>query len=138
MAAVKTVLKKTTNKVIVRITATAANDTATIDLQTDCKMTNETLVAGADSQLVNIAEVFWTTDSSVKLERNGVLVGDFHGGGQIVEAEWVITDQQSKDIVVTFAGAGTIMLVLSKVAGFNTPIEDAQFGGGDNPTAVGS
>jgi hypothetical protein len=138
MAAVKTVLKKTTNKVIVRITATAAADTATIDLQTDCKMTNETLVAGADSQLVNIAEVFWTTDSSVKLERNGVLVGDFHGGGQIVEAEWVITDQQSKDIVVTFAGAGTIMLVLSKVAGFNTPIEDAQFGGGDNPTAVGS
>jgi hypothetical protein len=138
MAAVKTVLKKTTNKVIVRITATAANDTATIDLQTDCKMTNETLVAGADSQLVNIAEVFWTTGSSVKLERNGVLVGDFHGVGQIVEAEWVITDQQSKDIVVTFAGAGTIMLVLSKVAGFNTPIEDAQFGGGDNPTAVGS
>jgi hypothetical protein len=138
MAAVKTVLKKTTNKVIVRITATAENDTATIDLQTDCKMTNETLVAGADSQLVNIAEVFWTTGSSVKLERNGVLVGDFHGNGQIVEAEWVITDQQSKDIVVTFAGAGTIMLVLSKVAGFNTPIEDAQFGGGDNPTAVGS
>jgi hypothetical protein len=138
MAAVKTVLKKTTNKVIVRITATTASDTATIDLQTDCKMTNETLVAGADSQLVNIAEVFWSTSSSVKVERNAVLIGDFHGGGEIAEAEWVMSDQQSKDIVVTFAGAGTIMLVLSKVGGFNTPIEEAQFGGGDNPAAVGS
>jgi hypothetical protein len=138
MAAVKTVLKKTTNKVIVRITATTAADTATIDLQTDCKMPNETLVAGADSQLVNIAEVFWTTSSSVSVVRSGVLVGDFHGGGEIVEANRAITDQQSKDIVVTFAGPGTIMLVLSKVGGFNTPIEDAQFGGGDDPTAVGS
>lgn len=138
MAAVKTVLKKTTNKVVVRITATTAADTATIDLQTDCKMPNETLVAGADSQLVNISEIFWTTSASVKVERNGVLISDLHGGGEMVESSYVQTDQQSKDIVVTFAGAGTIMLVLSKVAGFNTPIEEAQFGGGDDPTAVGS
>lgn len=138
MAAVKTVLKKTTNKVIVRITATTAADTATIDLQTDCKMANETLVAGADSQLVNIADYFWTTSSSVKIERNGALIADLHGGGQNMEAEWVLADQNSKDIVVTFAGPGTLMLALSKVAGFNTPIEDAQFGGGDDPTAVGA
>ncbi len=137
MAAVKTVLKKTTNKVVVRITATTAADTATIDLQTDCKMTNESLVAGADSQQVNIVGAFWTTSSSVKIERNGALISDFHGGGQILEAEWVLADQNSKDIVVTFAGAGTLMLELSKIAGFNTPIEDAQFGGGDNPAAVG-
>ena len=138
MAAVKTVLKKTTNKVIVRITATTANDTATIDLQTDCKMTNETLVAGADSQVVNIADMFWTTSSSVKIERNTALIADLHGGGQAMEAEWVLADQASKDIVVTFAGAGTLILVLTKVSGFNTPIEDAQFGGGDDATAVGA
>lgn len=138
MAAVKTILKKTTNKVIVRITATTAADTATIDLQTDCKLPNETLVAGADSQLVNIYSVFWTTSSSVKLERNGILISDFHGGGEIAEAEWVQSDQQSKDIVVTFAGPGTVIMVLSKVGGFNTPIEEAQFGGGDNESAVGS
>lgn len=138
MAAVKTVLKKTTNKVIVRITATTANDTATIDLQTDCKMTNETLVAGADSQVVNIADMFWTTSSSVKIERNTALIIDLHGSGQAMEAEWVLADQASKDIVVTFAGAGTLILVLSKVSGFNTPIEDAQFGGGDDATAVGA
>lgn len=138
MAAVKTVLKKTTNKVIVRVTATTAADSATIDLQTDCKLTNETLVAGADSQLVNISKVFWSTGTDVKLERNEVLVSHFFGGGVVDESDWVIADQQSKDIVITFSGPGTIMLLLSKVAGFNTPIEDAQFGGGDNPTAVGS
>ena len=134
MAAVKSVLKKTTNKVTVRITATTASDTATIDLQTDCKMTNETL---GDTQAVNISLAAYC-GTSAKLVRNAVTVADFIGNGTHEVPQFAITDQNTHDIVVTFGGAGTLFLELTKVSGFNTPIEDASFGGGDNPTAVGS
>lgn len=134
MAAVKSVLKKTTNKVTVRITATTAADTATIDLQTDCKMTNETL---GDTQAVNIALASYC-GTSAKLVRNSVTVADFIGNGNHEIPTFTITDQNTHDIVVTFGGAGTLFLELTKVSGFNTPIEDAQFGGGDDPTAVGA
>jgi hypothetical protein len=135
MAATKTVTKLTTTDAIVRIVATTASDTSTIDLSTDLKMTNETL--GAD-QSVFVTGVLASTSSSVKLTRNNVVVADFHGSIQTVEAEWALTDQPTQDIVVTFAGAGTLILHLKKVAGYNTPFEPASFGSYDNPNAVGS
>jgi hypothetical protein len=137
MAAVKTVLKKTTNKVVVRITATASADTATIDLQTDCKMTNETLTG---TQRVNIVFTSWSSASDIKLTRNdpAITVAHYFGTGSNEIPQFTIVDQNDQDIVVTFGGAGMIMLELTKVEGFNTPIEDAQFGGADNPTVVGA
>jgi len=134
MAAVKSVLKKTTNKTVVRITATTAADEATIDLQTDCKLTNETL---GETQAVNIVVASFT-GTSVALVRNGVTVANFVGNGTHEIPQFAITDQNTHDIVVTFGGAGTLFVELSKVSGFNTPIEDAQFGGGDNPAVVGA
>ncbi len=135
MAATKTITKLTTTDAIVRIVATAAADTSTIDLSTDLKMTNETL---ATNQSVYVTGLLTSTSSSVSLTRNAVVVGDFHGNTQTVEAEWSLTDQPTHDIVVTFAGAGTIILHLKKVAGYNTPFEPASFGSYDNPNAVGS
>jgi len=135
MAATKTVTKLTTTDAIVRIVATAAADAATIDLQTDLKMANETL--GAD-QSVYITAVLATTSNSVKLTRNSVTIADFYGNLQTVEAEWAFIDQPTYDIIATFAGPGTIVLHLKKVSGYNTPFETASFGSYDNPNAVGS
>jgi hypothetical protein len=137
MAAVKSVLKKTTNKVVVRITATAASDTATIDLQTDCKMTHETLGA---TQRVNIGFAQWTSLADIKVQRGdpAVTVAHYFGTGYNEMPQFTIVDQNDSDIVVTFGGAGMLLLELTKVEGFNTPIEEAQFGGADDPTQVGA
>lgn len=135
MAATKTVTKLTTTDAIVRIVATAAADTSTIDLSTDLKMTNETL---ATDQSVYVTAVLTSTNDSVKLVRNAVTVADLYGSNQFLEAEWALVDQSTHDIVVTFAGPGTIIMHLKKVAGYNTPFETASFGSYDNPNAVGS
>ena len=135
MAATKTVTKKTNKDAIVRIVATTANDTATIDLQTDLKLTNETLGA---AQKVYVSAAFFSTASNVSLTRNSVVVANYFGNGNIIDSEWVLTDQETHDIVVTFGGAGTLMLHLKKVDGYNDPIETAAFGIYDDETVVGS
>lgn len=137
MAAVKTVLKKTTNKVVIRVIATTSEDTATIDLQTDCKMPNETL---SGTQRVNIIYSQWSSATNIKLQRGDpvITVANYFGTGVNEIPQFSIVDQNDQDIVVTFGGAGMLMVELTKVDGFNTPIEDASFGGGDDPTVVGS
>jgi hypothetical protein len=135
MAATKTVTKKTNKDAIVRIVATAANDTSTIDLQTDLKLTNETLGA---AQKVYISAAYFSTAANVSLTRNSVVVANYFGGGDHIDAEWVLTDQETHDIVVTFGGAGMILLHLKKIDGYNDPIETAAFGIYDDETVVGS
>jgi hypothetical protein len=135
MAATKTVTKLTTTDAIVRVVATTAADNATIDLQTDLKMANETLGA---NQSVYITAVLSSTNDSIKVQRNSVTVADLYGTNQFLEAEWALTDQSTHDIILTFAGPGTIMMHLKKVSGYNTPFEPEQFGSYDNPNAVGS
>ncbi len=135
MAATKTVTKLTTTDAIVRIVATDAADAATVDLQTDLKMTNETIGA---TQTVYITAVLTSTNNSIKVQRNAVTVADLYGNNQFLEAEWAITDQSTHDIITTFTGPGTIVMHLKKVDGYNTPFEPVRFGSYDNPNAVGS
>ena len=135
MAATKTVTKLTTTDAIVRIVATDAADAATIDLQTDLKMANETLTG---DQSVYITAVLSSTNNSIKLARNAVTIADLYGNTQFVEAEWALTDQPTFDIIATFTGPGTIIMHLKKVNGYNTPFEPVRFGSYDNPNVVGS
>jgi hypothetical protein len=135
MAATKTVIKKTNKDAIIRIVATANSDTSTIDLQTDLKLTNETLGA---NQKVYVTAAFFSTASNVSLTRNSVVVANYFGGGDHIDSEWVLTDQETHDIVVTFGGAGMILLHLKKIDGYNDPIETEAFGIKDNPAVVGS
>lgn len=135
MAATKTVLKNTALDAIVRVVATAANDTSTIDLQTDLKMTNETL---GDTQTVYIVGMKYSTGGNVLVVRNSVTQYNVFGDGDVIDAEWVSKDQATDDIVLTFSAAGTIILHLKKVNGYNNPVETAIFGAHDDETAVGS
>lgn len=134
MAAVKTITKLTTNDAIVRITATADADTATIDISDDLKMTNETI----GTPTVYVAAICHQTAANIKLTRNSVVVGHYFLNGVIESNDFAISDQATHDIVVTFGGAGMIILHLKKVSGYNTPFEPATFGSYDNPNAVGS
>lgn len=135
MAVTKTVLKNTAYDTIVRIVATAANDTASIDLQTDLKMDNETLGA---TQTVSISSAMYSTGGHVTVARNSVTQYDFWGDGQILDAEWTSKDQATYDVAVTFSAAGMLILHLKKISGFNNPVETPVFGAHDDETAVGS
>ena len=136
MAATKTVTKKTNQDAHVRIIATAASDTSTISLATDLKLTNE--VTAGNTQQVIITQVAFTSSSSITLTRNSVVVANYHGTGVFADSEFVVIDQPSSDIVVTFAGAGMINLKLKKVDGYTDPIETGAFGAKDNPAVAGS
>lgn len=138
MAATKTVIRNNINKCLIRIVGTAASDTATVDLDVDCLGSFEGLTAGGTVR-VNIAKVKTSSLNSITLARNGTTVGAFYGSDIIDESDWVLTDQNSSDIVVTFVGgAGMVLLELTKVEGFSPEFESASFGGGDNINAVGS
>jgi hypothetical protein len=135
MAATKTILKKTTHEVVVRIIATADGDTSTITLATDCKMPNETLKG---TQKVYITAVHHNTANDIKVVRGGVTVGHYFFSDSWLDSKWAIVDQAASDLVVTFSGPGMLIVQLKKADGYNTPIEDASFGSYDNPTVVGS
>ena len=135
MAATKTVLKNTAYDAIVRIVATAASDTSTIDLQTDLKMANETIGA---TQTVYISGIAGSSSASTVVARNAVTQYVLDGNGQLLEAEWASKDQATSDIDVTFGAAGMVLLHLKKVNGYNNPVETPTFGAYDNETAVGS
>ena len=133
MAAVTTVLKTTSHDAIVRVTATAGADTASITLAS-LAATNET----TGTPKVHIARIYHaqTGDATVNVTRDSVVVASLVGYGDV--ENWAITDQEEEDITVTFGSAGMIILHLKKVGGFNSPIEYAQFGAYDDETAVGS
>lgn len=138
MAATKTVVRNNINKCLIRIVATASSDTSTVDLDVDCLGTFEALTAGG-TVAINIAKVKASTANSITLARNGTTVGAFYGSDIIDESDWVLTDQNTSDVVVTFVGGpGMVLLELTKVSGFSPKFEPGSFGGGDNINAVGS
>jgi hypothetical protein len=138
MAVTKTVVRNNINKCLIRIVGTAGSDTSTVDLDVDCLGSFEALTAGGTVK-VNIAKVKTSSANSITLVRNGVTVAAFYGSDNIEESDWVLTDQNVSDIVVTFAaGPGMILLELTKAEGFSPKFESASFGGDDNINAVGS
>ena len=139
MAVTKTVVRNNNNKCLIRIVGTASSDTSTVDIDVDCLGAGfEALTAGGTVR-VNIAKVKASTANSITLVRNSVTVGAFYGSDILDESDWVLTDENTHNIVVTFnSGPGMILLELTKVSGFSPMFESAQFGGGDNIAAVGS
>ena len=138
MAAPKTVLRVNNNRAIVRVVGTAAADTATITLNTDLVGTGDALTSGG-TPTANIAMIKSSTANHIHVTRNSVQVATMYGGDLIDQPEFVLSDQNTFDIVVSFqGGAGMILLDITKVAGYSPKFESAQFGGGDNINAVGS
>ena len=135
MAIVKTVLAKDNRKAIVRVTATSAGN-ATIDIDADLKLTNETITSSALKVAIQKIEYSCQAAQDITVVRNSVLVATVHPGAPKIETS--IQDEGDQDIVVTFGGKGMILLHLSKMGGFNDPVETPEFGSYDDQTAVGS
>ena len=135
MAIVKTVLAKDNRKAIVRVTATSAGN-ATIDIDADLKLTNETITSSALKVAIQKIEYSCQAAQDITVVRNSVLVATVHPGAPKIETS--IQDEGDQDIVVTFSGKGMILLHISKMGGFNDPVETPEFGAYDDQTAVGS
>ena len=135
MAITKTVLAKDNRKAIVRVTATSAGN-ATIDIDADLKLTNETITSGSLKVAIQKIEYSCQAAQDITVVRNSVLVATVAPGAPKIETS--IQDEGNQDIVVTFSGKGMILLHLSKMGGFNDPVETPQFGAYDDETAVGS
>ena len=135
MAITKTVLAKDNRKAIVRVTATSAGN-ATIDIDSDLKLTNETITSSALKVAIQKIEYSCQAAQDITVVRNSVLVATVHPGAPKIETS--IQDEGDQDIVVTFSGKGMIILHLSKMGGFNDPVETPEFGAYDDQTAVGS
>ena len=138
MAVTKTVLRVTNNRAVIRVVGTAAADTATIALATDLVGSGDALTSGGTPTAI-ISKVKTSSANSVTLVRNAVTVGAFYGSDVIEESDWVLTDQPTSDVVVTFVtGPGMVIVELTKVSGYSPKFEAASFGGNDNIAAVGS
>ena len=136
MAITKTVLAKDNRKAIVRVTATGTNENVTIDIDSDLKLTNETITSSALKVAIQKIEYSCQAAKDITVVRNSVLVATVHPGAPKIETS--IQDEGDQDIVVTFSGKGMILLHLSKMGGFNDPVETPEFGAYDDQTAVGS
>jgi hypothetical protein len=138
MAAVKTVLRCTNNRALIRVTGTAAADTATITLNSDLVGSGDALTSGG-TPTANIYAAHSETANQITVVRNSVLVGSFFGAGAFTMPDIVLNDQNTSNIVVTFVGGpGMILLDITKVDGFSPKFESGSFGGGDNIANVGS
>ena len=138
MAATKTVLRVNNNRAIIRIVGTTASDTSTITLNSDLVGTGDALTSGG-TPTANIAMIKTSTANSITVARNGTTVAAQYGSDQLDTPEFVLADQNTSDIVVTFnSGGGMILLDITKVAGYSPKFEAGSFGGGDNIGAVGS
>ena len=136
MAITKTVLAKDNRKAIVRVTATGSNENVTIDIDSDLKLTNETITSSALKVAIQKIEYSCEAAKDITVVRNSVLVATVAPGAPKIETS--IQDEGDQDIVVTFSGKGMILLHLSKMGGFNDPVETPEFGAYDDQTSVGS
>jgi len=142
MAVTKTVLKLAERDAVVKVAGDAGS--ATIDLQTDLKKTNE-VVAGA-TQRVSIAGVQWTgtADAVVTIARNAVTILTLNcgaAGALEMNGQTMIPDsiQDDQDIVVTITGtAAELYIRLKKNSGYTSGSEPSIYGQYDNPAVVGS
>jgi hypothetical protein len=141
MSVTKTVLKKTHQEAIVKVSGTAGS--ATIDISADLLSHNQAL--SGDTVKVDIvgAMVGGLLTNAITVTRNAVPIlafaGENNGTFDFEGQGFRDTIQNDQNIVVNIAGAeGHIYLTLRKVAGFNTTVETGAFGSYDDLTRVGA
>jgi hypothetical protein len=143
MAAVRTTTIRNTNQeTIIKWEGSSADTAATIDIST---LAASTQARNSDTPTVNIVKVIASglLTSAATITRNGVVIAvcapenapilDLTQNG--------ITDgvQNTQNIVVTLGGAASCgYIVLRKIAGWSSKVEEPFFGAYDDRTQVGS
>ena len=144
MAAARTTIIKNTNlETIVKVEGSSADTAATITL-TDLTASTQELVGGG-TPTVNITKIISAglLTAGVTITRNSVVVmACAPENAPIINlTQDGISDtvQNTQNIVVTLAGAASVTyLVLRKVSGWATKVENATYGAYDDPTRVGA
>lgn len=142
MAMTFTTVKNTNQETVVHFTSSAA-ESGTITI---ANLTASTQARNADNPTVNIVK--WSVSgelgSKVTINRNSkIVIACAPENAPYMEANsWgiPINNDNTYDIIVTNGAAKDVsgFLVLRKVAGWSTKVEDATYGAYDDPTRVGA
>lgn len=143
MAATRTTIIRNTNlETIIKFEGSSTDTAATIDIST---LAATTQARNSDTPTVNIVKFIASglLTSGVQIVRNGVsvLAAAPENAPLIDLTQNSISDniQNTSNIVITTTGAAsTGYLVLRKIAGWNTKVEDVTYGSYDDPTRVGA
>lgn len=134
----KTILRKTPQKVAVKVEG--SNDTSTITLATDLLHSTE-VVDGTPT--VNILGIHWTGDANATAtvvrnsKRIATLTGASAGELLFSDSEFVDNVENTSDIVITTTNQMEVWLLLRKQDGYSSKLETAEFSVYDNTNAVG-
>lgn len=135
-----TILRKTPQKVAVKVAGGAGADTIT--LATDLLHPTE-VVSGTPT--VNILGFHWSGASNgvATITRNNTVIATLAGAaaGELIfsDAEFSDNVNNTSNIVVTITGDQMeVWMLLRKQSGYTSKIETAEFGSYDNPNVVGS
>ena len=142
MAMTITTLKNTNQETVIHFTSSLA-ESGTITI---ANLTASTQARNSDAPVVNIVKYMITgeLDSKVSIARNSkiVIVVAPENAPYMEANAWgiPITNDNTSDIVITNGAAKDVsgFLVLRKIAGWATKVEDATFGSYDDPTRVGA
>ena len=142
MPMVFTTLKNTNQESVIHFTSSAA-ESGTITI---ANLTATSQARNADTPTVNIVkwQVTGELASKVTINRNSkMVIACAPENAPYAELNaWGIplTNDNTSDIVITNGAAKDItgILVLRKVAGWSTKVEDATYGAYDDPTRVGA
>jgi hypothetical protein len=142
MAMTITTLKNTNQETVIHFTSSLA-ESGTITI---ANLTAGTQARNSDTPVVNIVKYMITgeLDSKVSIIRNSktVIVVAPENAPYMEANAWgiPITNDNSSDIVITNGAAKEVsgFLVLRKIAGWATKVEDATYGAYDDPTRVGA
>jgi len=143
MAATRTTIIRNTNQeTIIKYEGSSADTAATIDIST---LAASTQTRNADTPTVNIVKFIASglLTAGVTVVRNSVtiLAAAPENAPVFDLTQNGISDsvQNTQNIVITTTGAAsTGYLVLRKIAGWSTKVEDATYGAYDDPTRVGA
>jgi hypothetical protein len=143
MAATRTTIIRNTNQeTIIKYEGSSTDTAATIDIST---LAATTQARNSDTPTVNIVKFIATglLTSGVQIVRNGVsvLAAAPENAPTVDLTIYGISDniQNTSNIVITTTGAAsTGYLVLRKLAGWATKVEDATYGAYDDVTRVGA
>jgi len=142
MAMTITTLKNTNQETVIHFTSSLA-ESGTITI---ANLTAGTQARNSDTPVVNIVKYMITgeLDSKVSIIRNSktVIVVAPENAPYMEANAWgiPITNDNTSDIVITNGAAKEVsgFLVLRKIAGWATKVEDATYGAYDDPTRVGA
>lgn len=136
------ILKNTINRAVVKVYNDSGPATVNVTLSS-LLASNE---AHTGTYKAHVRALYWgvknSTDVTVGRWDGSTLEGETYltGSGEVEYFGAGFSDNtyETRDIQVVFGGAGSVIIDITKVSGYDTKIEDATYGAYDDPTRIGA